>query len=303
MGRFVGEGLGRLPLVAVRGMGHVLRGMWGVLGGARSGDRRGLGRRQGETAGARQGGLLGRGVRRSGGGAGRGAVPWVGRGRAPDGVRHGLAAALDDALPCCPARAPALAHRTSRPRGEPGGSLLRAVLGEPGRERAELVEDLDQLVVRAGLRQQLRRRGERLARPRRCAETRLRIGLEQGGHHLPQRLGDALRRTRRPVVGEILDEGLGVRLRALEQIQGDQAHGEEVGGEVRFGAHHLLRGQISGGADDQVGLGQPGFAQPHGDAEVRQPQLRPAPAGGLQQHVGGLDVAVHHVLRVHGRES
>lgn len=162
-----------------------------------------------------------------------------------------------------------------------------------------MVEDLDQLVVRARFRQELRGGGEGLARPRGRTEPRLRIRLEQHGHHLPQRLRDALGRTGRPVLGEILDERLAVRLGPLQQIQRDQPYGEQVGGKVRFGAHHLLGCEITGRPDDEVGLRQAGLAQPHRDAEVGQPQPRPARAGGLQQHVGRFDVTVHDVLRVH----
>jgi hypothetical protein len=162
-----------------------------------------------------------------------------------------------------------------------------------------LVEDLDQFVVGAGLGQQLGGRGERLTGPRGGAEPRLRVRLQQRCHDLPQRLGYAPWRGGRAVRREVLDQGLGVGLGALQQIQGDQTHGEQVGGEAGIGAQHLLGGEVTGRPHHVVGLGQPWLAQPHGDAEVGQAQSWPSGAGRLEQHVGGLDVAVHDPLRVY----
>jgi hypothetical protein len=165
-----------------------------------------------------------------------------------------------------------------------------------------LVEDLDQLVVGARLRQELGGRGEGLARARGRTEPGLRIRLQQSGHDLPQRFGNALGRTRCPVLSEVLHERPGVRLGALQQIEGDQADGEQVGGEVRFRAHQLFGRDVTRRADHEVGIGQPWLAQSHRDAEVRQPQPGQTGAGRLQEHVGRLDVAVHDPLRVHRRE-
>ncbi|KUM85956.1 hypothetical protein AQI94_23170 [Streptomyces pseudovenezuelae] len=162
-----------------------------------------------------------------------------------------------------------------------------------------MVEDLDGLVVGAGVREEFSGGGEGFAGPRGGAEAGLRVRLEEGRHDLPERFGDALGRPRGAVGGEVLDECLGVRLGALQEVQRDQAYGEQVGGEVRFRTHHLLGGEITGRAHDEVGLGQAGFAQPHGDAEVGQPQPRAGGAGGFEQDVGGLDVTVHDTFRVH----
>ncbi|KOU58735.1 hypothetical protein ADK57_35850 [Streptomyces sp. MMG1533] len=96
------------------------------------------------------------------------------------------------------------------------------------------------------------------------------VGLEERGHDLPQRVGNALWGARCAVRGEVLDEGLGVRLGALQEIQRGQPHGEQVRGEVRFGAHHLLGREIAGRTDHEVGLRQARFAQPHRDAEIGQ---------------------------------
>lgn len=101
----------------------------------------------------------------------------------------------------------------------------------------------------------------------------------------------------------MLDEGLGVRFRALQQVQGDEAHREEVGREVRVGSEHLLRSEVTRRSHHVVGLCQAGLAQTHGDAEVGQAQAGPGRAGGLQQYVGGLDVAVDDALGVHGGEA
>ncbi|XLQ74343.1 hypothetical protein ABDJ25_22275 [Streptomyces actinocidus] len=91
-----------------------------------------------------------------------------------------------------------------------------SVGAEPRGQRAELVEDLDEFVVGPRLGQHLDGGGERLARPRGGTEPRLRIGLQQRGDDLPQRLGHTDGRPRRAVGGEVLDEGLGVGLGALQ---------------------------------------------------------------------------------------
>ncbi|CAM5330860.1 hypothetical protein SHIRM173S_09655 [Streptomyces hirsutus] len=177
-------------------------------------------------------------------------------------------------------------------RAHTRGRFQRAVGAEARGERTELVEDLDHFVVGAGFRQQFPRRRQGLARPRGRTEPRLRVRLQQSGHDLPQRLGDALGSPGRPVFGEVLDEGLGVRLGALQQVQRDQAHGEQVCGEVRFGAHHLFRREIAGCAHHQVGLGQAGLSEPHGDTEVRTAAAVACPCrSASMEDVGGLDVA------------
>ncbi|SCD72843.1 hypothetical protein GA0115253_1015613 [Streptomyces sp. Termitarium-T10T-6] len=131
----------------------------------------------------------------------------------------------------------------------------------------------------------------------------MRVGLEQTGENLPQRLGNALGGARGAVRGEVLHQRLCVRLPALEEVERDQADREQVRGEVGLGAHHLFRGEVTGRTDHVVGLGQPGFALAHRDAEVGQAQMRPARTGRLHQDVGGLDVAVHHPFGVHRGET
>lgn len=103
--------------------------------------------------------------------------------------------------------------------------------------------------------------------------------------------------------GEVLDEGLGVGLRALQEVQGDETHSEEIGGEVRIRAQHLLGSEVTRRSHHVVGLGEAGLAQTHGDAEVGQAQAGAGRARGLQEHIGGLDVAVDDALGVHGGEA
>lgn len=98
-------------------------------------------------------------------------------------------------------------------------------------QRADLVEDLHRLVLRAGLGQHLDGGGQRLARARGRTEAGLRVRLQQPREHLPERLGDALRSAGCAVCGEVLDERLCVGLLPLEQIQGDEPHREEVRGK------------------------------------------------------------------------
>ncbi|KUN13118.1 hypothetical protein AQI96_11690 [Streptomyces canus] len=162
-----------------------------------------------------------------------------------------------------------------------------------------MVEDFDGLVVGSGLGEEFSGRGEGFAGPRGRTEAGLGVRLEERGHDLPERFGDALGRSGGAMGGEVLDECLGVGLGALQEVQRDQADGEQVGREVRFRAHHLLWGEITRCAHDEVGLRQARFTQPHGDTEVGQPQSRTGSAGGLEQNVGGLDVPVHDAFRVH----
>ncbi len=108
---------------------------------------------------------------------------------------------------------------------------------------------------------------------------------------------------RSPVLREVLHQGLGVRLGPLQQIQRHESYGEQVGGEVRFGAHHLLGREVTGRAHHEVGLRQAGLAQPHRDAEVGETQARAAGAGGFEEQVRGLDVPVHDTFRVHRGET
>ncbi len=178
----------------------------------------------------------------------------------------------------------------------------RPVRAEPRGQRSELIEDLHQFVVRAGLRQHLGGRYQGLAGPGGGAEARLRVRLEQRGENLPERLRNALRGTRSALLGKAFDERLGVGLGPLQEVQGDEAHGEEVRREVRLGAQHLLGGEVAGRPHDVIGLGQPGLTLAHGYAEVRQAQMRTPGAGGFEQDVGRLDVAVHDPLGVDGRE-
>lgn len=178
-----------------------------------------------------------------------------------------------------------------------------AVRAEPRGQRPDLVEDLHRLLVRPGIGQHLDRRGQRLARPRRRTEPSLRVGLQQPGENLPERLRDAFGGARGAVGGEVLHQRLGVGLLALEEVEGDQADREEVRGEVGLGAHHLLGGEVTGRAHHVVGLGQPGLALAHRDAEVGEAQMGAARSGRLHQDVGRLDVAVDHPFGVHRGEA
>ncbi len=225
----------------------------------------------------------------------------------------GCCSGRKDAPSTADREAPSVRHRgpvsyTQRQAGTRAGvhprcALERAGSGETGRQGAELVEDLDDLVVGAGLGKEFSGGGERLARARGRAEAGVRVWLQERGHDLPQGVGNALRGSRRAVRGEVLDEGLGVRLGAFQEVQRGQSHGEQVGGEVRFSAHHLLGREIAGRPHHEVGLRQARFAQPHRDAEVGQPQPGPVRARGFQENVGGLDVAVDDAFRVHRVET
>ncbi|MCF0090954.1 hypothetical protein B0E37_06072 [Streptomyces sp. MH192] len=218
--------------------------------------------------------------------AGRAAVP------GPLAPARGRAAAevFRSARRCAPGRQ----HRLSR----------RSLGPESLRQGPQLVEDLDPLVgvVLAGRGQQLHGRRECLARPRGRAEPCRGVGLEEARHDLPEGVGDAPGGAWGAVRREEVHQRLGIGFGALEEVQRDQADGEQVGGEVGFAAQDLLGREVARSADDVVRLRQPGLAEPHRDAEVGQPQPGAAGAGRLQQDVGGLDVAVDDVLGVHRRQ-
>lgn len=142
---------------------------------------------------------------------------------------------------------------------------------ESGGKRPDLVEDLDRLFVGAGVRKHLDGGRERLASSRGGTEPDLRIGLQQTGQYLPQRLRDALGSARGAVVGEVLDQSPGVGLLALEEIERDQTDRKEIGREVRLRTEHLLGREIAGRAHHIVGLGEARLALAHGDPEIGQP--------------------------------
>ncbi|GAQ55160.1 hypothetical protein a10_04981 [Streptomyces acidiscabies] len=165
-----------------------------------------------------------------------------------------------------------------------------------------MVEDLDGLVVR-GRGEEFRGRQEGLAGACGGAEAGRGVRLEQGGYDLPEGRGDALGGARGAVFGEVLDQGLGVRLLALQEVQRDQPYGEQVGREVRVGAQELLGGDVARGADDEVRVGEARLAQAHRDAEVGQAQARACRTRRLQEDVRRFDVAVDDALGVHGGEA
>ncbi len=162
-----------------------------------------------------------------------------------------------------------------------------------------MVEHLHRILVRGGRRQQLHGLDKGLARPRGRPEPALRVRLQEAGDDVPERRGNAFRGAGGPMGEEMLHQALGIGLAPPEEVQGDQADGEEVGGEVGLGAQQLFGGEIARSADHVIGLGQPGLALAHGDAEVGQPQVRPPGSGGLHQDVGRFDVTVDHALRMH----
>ena len=88
-----------------------------------------------------------------------------------------------------------------------------------------------------------------------------------------------------------------VRMAPGEQLVGDQAGGVEVGLRGDLAAHDLLGRHVGGRADDVAGrgaqLGHLHLAERLGDPEVGDLGV---PVGG-QQHVLGLEVAVHDPLR------
>ena len=96
-----------------------------------------------------------------------------------------------------------------------------------------------------------------------------------------------------------------------QHLEDQHAAGVEVGATVDRVAEDLLRRDVARGTDDGPGLGEAGVCQRGilhllGDAEVHQLHQVSAVTQRAYQHVGRLEVAVHHVVLVHflqGRED
>ena len=87
-----------------------------------------------------------------------------------------------------------------------------------------------------------------------------------------------------------------------QQLGRDDPGGVQVLPRVGRGARRLLGRHVAAGADASRRARQPRVAGHDRDAEVAEPDPRPAGAGGLEQEVARLDVAVHHAGRVHRDE-
>ena len=126
-----------------------------------------------------------------------------------------------------------VAARRARVRRGSGGRR-GGPRAESGGQRADLVEDLDRFVVGAGLRQQLDSGGQRLARARGRPEPGLRDPAAAG---LPRTChsgsGMPCGAPGVPCDAKCSTRALASGFCALQQIQRDQADGEQVGGEVR----------------------------------------------------------------------
>ena len=95
------------------------------------------------------------------------------------------------------------------------------------------------------------------------------------------------------------DRALARRGQAGEQLQPDAAHGVQVLAGVRRRPPRLLGGHVAVGADGPGDRGEAPVGDRGGHPEVAQPQDRVARAGGVEEQVGRLDVAVHQPGRVH----
>ena len=119
--------------------------------------------------------------------------------------------------------------------------------------------------------------------------------------HRREQVAQRRRQLRRDLGGAVQagDRGLEGVARELpaggDALEEHQAQRVDVGGRSDLLTAHLLRRQVRRGADDHAGGGDVRGVGEHGDAEVRQVR---APVG-VEQHVAGLDVAVHDAVAVH----
>src|SRR5690606_32057846 len=106
------------------------------------------------------------------------------------------------------------------------------------------------------------------------------------------------RTQRRRGGGERIALLYGIRVAARQELVQDEAEAVDVRRHADGLAAHLLRRGVPGREDVRAGRGQRrvavGILQQLGDAEVEQ--LHAALAG--DEHVRGLDVAVHHEIAV-----
>src|SRR5690606_7567516 len=113
--------------------------------------------------------------------------------------------------------------------------------------------------------------------------------------------GGAARFGARVLVQHLQGGAAGERRAAGDQLVEQDAGAVDVDGGGLRTALGGLRRDVGGRADELVGAGQPGGIGQPGDPEVGEHRVHLA-AGLAQQHVGGLQVPVHHAVGVAGAE-
>lgn len=165
------------------------------------------------------------------------------------------------------------------------GRLLDAAVEVAG-EAAEDLGDLRQVLVRVV----------------RAARRVVAGGVGDQGVHLRGDAGHDAGRRRHRVVDVLVGDGEG-RVALVRQPPGDQLEqhdpgGVDVGADVGVAGQHLLGRQVADRPDDHAGLGH--LAGGLGPREAEVGDLDLAVLG--DQHVLGLDVAVHETGPVRGAE-
>ncbi len=204
-------------------------------------------------------------------------------------------------------------------RGPTGSGLLLARFARPGRlagERERGHVDVlhvggeggpfGQALVDGRRPQRLRER----AVPGRALEEFRRRGavVRVLGETGPDELGQLrLQLAQRLQVGLLVDDAVQHAVPRLvpegrpaaRRVREDRPQREDVSGAAQPPLPRgLLGGHVGGSAHDHAGPGQPALFGGAGDTEVDEGQ----PVQG-QHHVRGLEVAVHHVQRVHRRQA
>jgi hypothetical protein len=98
---------------------------------------------------------------------------------------------------------------------------------------------------------------------------------------------------------EVRNPARGTGTLAGEKLGGHGANGVQVLAGVGIDTGQLFGSEIPRRAEDRAVTRHPRFVEQPGDAEVRQPQMRPAGPGDVEQEVRRFHIAVDDACRMH----